>query len=259
MSDYTKATNFAVKDGYTTGNPSKVVKGTELDDEFNAIANAVSSKADIASPTFTGTPAAPTAASGTNTTQLATTAFVTGAITTLDSEKVDTTVTINAGSGLTGGGNLSANRTLSHADTSSQASVNNSGNTFIQDITLDDYGHITALVSNTVSNPSGVGTVTNGGTFSITTGASGVALVLVPFYTRAEYGNFGSSTGSISIGGSSVASQDTRTMEYDGRLSGANPVIVYKYSGSANATVTVTFNWSGSGSFQDAKYIYLGL
>lgn len=33
-------------------------------------------KAALASPTFTGTPAAPTAAQGTNTTQLATTAFV---------------------------------------------------------------------------------------------------------------------------------------------------------------------------------------
>ena len=33
-------------------------------------------KAPIASPTFTGTPAAPTATQGTNTTQVATTAFV---------------------------------------------------------------------------------------------------------------------------------------------------------------------------------------
>ena len=40
----------------------------------------VSAKANIASPTFTGTPAAPTAASGTNTTQIATTAFVTAAV-----------------------------------------------------------------------------------------------------------------------------------------------------------------------------------
>mgnify|MGYP007086240955 CR=1 FL=1 len=40
-------------------------------------------KADIASPTFTGTPAAPTAASGTNTTQIATTAFVTSAVSAL--------------------------------------------------------------------------------------------------------------------------------------------------------------------------------
>ena len=41
---------------------------------------AIALKADIASPTFTGTPAAPTAAGGTNTTQLATTAFVAAAI-----------------------------------------------------------------------------------------------------------------------------------------------------------------------------------
>ena len=39
-----------------------------------------STKADLASPTFTGTPAAPTAAAGTNTTQIATTAFVTTAV-----------------------------------------------------------------------------------------------------------------------------------------------------------------------------------
>lgn len=39
----------------------------------------------------------------------------------------------------------------SHADTSSQASVNNSGRTYIQDITLDEYGHITGLVSATES------------------------------------------------------------------------------------------------------------
>lgn len=40
----------------------------------------VSGAAPLASPTFTGTPAAPTAAAGTNTTQIATTAFVTQAV-----------------------------------------------------------------------------------------------------------------------------------------------------------------------------------
>ena len=40
----------------------------------------LAAKAGLASPTFTGTPAAPTAASGTNTTQIATTAFVTAAV-----------------------------------------------------------------------------------------------------------------------------------------------------------------------------------
>jgi hypothetical protein len=79
MSNYTKATNFTAKDGLPAGNSSKVVKGSELDTEFTAIASAISSKADTNSPTFTGTPLAPTAASGTNNTQIATTAFATAA------------------------------------------------------------------------------------------------------------------------------------------------------------------------------------
>ena len=41
----------------------------------------IANKAGLASPTFTGTPAAPTAAQGTDTTQLATTAFVNAEIT----------------------------------------------------------------------------------------------------------------------------------------------------------------------------------
>ena len=41
--------------------------------------------------------------------------------------------------------------TFSHSDTSSQTSVNNNGNTFIQDITLDAFGHITGLTSATAS------------------------------------------------------------------------------------------------------------
>jgi microcystin-dependent protein len=77
MASYVKATNFTAKDGLPAGNSSKVVKGAELDTEFTAIAAAVASKSDSNSPTFTGTPLAPTAASGTNNTQIATTAFAT--------------------------------------------------------------------------------------------------------------------------------------------------------------------------------------
>ena len=80
MADYNKATNFTAKDGLPTGDAGKIVKGTEIDTEFTAISNAIASKADINSPSFTGTPVAPTASAGTNTTQLATTAFVTAAL-----------------------------------------------------------------------------------------------------------------------------------------------------------------------------------
>ena len=80
MTDFVKSTNFASKDSLSIGNPLKIVKGTEIDTEFNNIATAVATKADIANPTFTGVPAAPTASAGTNSTQLATTAFVQAAL-----------------------------------------------------------------------------------------------------------------------------------------------------------------------------------
>lgn len=54
MSNYVKATNFAVKDTLTTGDPAKLVKGTEINTEFDAIAVAVATKADSSNPTFTG-------------------------------------------------------------------------------------------------------------------------------------------------------------------------------------------------------------
>ena len=79
MANYLKAMDFAAKDALLSGDPNKIVKGTEIDDEFDAIQTAVNSKANTASPALTGTPTAPTAAAGTNTTQVATTAFVTTA------------------------------------------------------------------------------------------------------------------------------------------------------------------------------------
>jgi len=54
----------------------------------------------------------------------------------------DTTYSAGGGLGLSG-------TTFSHSDTSSQASVNNSGRTYIQDISLDGYGHVTSLSSAT--------------------------------------------------------------------------------------------------------------
>ena len=80
MSDYSKSTNFTTKDTLPTGNSGKIVKGTELDTEFVAIASAISSKADVSSPALLGTPTAPTATVGSNTTQIASTAFVKAAV-----------------------------------------------------------------------------------------------------------------------------------------------------------------------------------
>ena len=54
MSNYTKSTNFAVKDGLVTGNPAKIIKGTEINTEYDNIASAIASKADANNSALTG-------------------------------------------------------------------------------------------------------------------------------------------------------------------------------------------------------------
>jgi hypothetical protein len=89
VANYTQSTNFATKDNLSSGDPLKIVKGTEINTEFANIAIAVATKADLASPTFTGTVTLPSGAVGVtqsfgdNDTSLATTAFVQAALAAL--------------------------------------------------------------------------------------------------------------------------------------------------------------------------------
>jgi hypothetical protein len=101
----------------------------------------------------------------------ATSVIVNDVANTITISSTDTNTTYSAGAGLALSGT-----TISHADTSSQGSVNNSGATFIQDVTLDTYGHVTGLASASVSIPtvydsvitlSAGGGMTGGGSFGI--------------------------------------------------------------------------------------------
>lgn len=113
---------------------------------------------------------------------------VTGIVSATDADTFTGTVTsVATGGGLTGG-TITTSGTISHADTSSQASVNNSGRTYIQDVTLDEYGHVTGLTSatETVVNTTSLPIENSAGTAQFTatdttglqfaaTGASSVA------------------------------------------------------------------------------------
>lgn len=97
-----------------------------------------------------------------------------------------TSVTVQGSNGLTGSGTVttSGTITLSHSDTSSQASSSNSGRTYIQSVTLDDYGHVTGLstatetVTDTHYNAYLYDT-TSTGTSSVTTNTTDPYLTLV--------------------------------------------------------------------------------
>jgi hypothetical protein len=60
MSNYTKTTNFATKDSLSSGDPNKIVKGAEIDTEFNNLATASATKANAADAALTGTTTAVT-------------------------------------------------------------------------------------------------------------------------------------------------------------------------------------------------------
>jgi len=187
VANYVKATNFAAKDALVTTDPAKIIKGTEIDNEYNAIASAVSSKADSNSPTLTGTPLAPTAAPGTNTTQIATTAFVAaaagnaaniqggGANRVVFQSAIDTTsfavAPTVAGTYLGWTGSAFAWSTVS-ASTSAALTMNNSGTGDSSGATFN--GSIAKTISyNTIGAPSTSGTGATG-TWGINiTGSSG--------------------------------------------------------------------------------------
>ena len=115
MSNYTKSTNFATKDTLAAGNALKRVKGTEIDDEFNALSTAIATKANINNTALTGVPTTPTAITSTNSTQIASTAFTKAAIT----DAVDAIPTVTLGiNGVNVNGSNVTGRTLY---------VNNSG------------------------------------------------------------------------------------------------------------------------------------
>ena len=97
MANYTKTTNFTAKDSLTSGDANKIVRGSEFDTEFNAISGAIATKADLASPTFTGTPTAPTPTTADETTKIATTAYVANKISAISSG----VTSVAAGTGIT--------------------------------------------------------------------------------------------------------------------------------------------------------------
>jgi len=158
LTNYTKSTNFATKDALASGNALKIVKGTEIDTEFNNIATAVATKADLASPTFTGTVTIPTlAVTGTST--------LTG-VATLTSQPILSSLTASkpvftdASKGLVSTGTLGADQGGTGVANNAAMTVTGSGN-FAFTRTLTGVTNVTLPTTGTLSTLAGSETFTN--------------------------------------------------------------------------------------------------
>ena len=158
MSNYTQTTNFATKDALASGNPLKIVKGTEINTEFANIATAVATKADSASPTFTGTVTIPTLAV-TGTSALTGVATLT-AQPILSSLTASKPVFTDASKGLVSTGTLGADQGGTGVANNAAMTVTGSGN-FAYTRTLTGATNVTLPTTGTLATLAGTETFTN--------------------------------------------------------------------------------------------------
>ena len=182
---------------------------------------------------------------------------ITGTYPNFTISSVNTTYTAGGGIGLTttefsvaaGSGLTQDADGLSHADTSSQASVDNSGATFVQDINLDGFGHVTGAASVTVT-PSLIGAPQSNGTGA--TGTWGISI--------SGNANNVSGTVSVSNGGTGATTVGQARTNLDvptrsgGDASGTWGINVTGYStsvnlGNSSAKQLVDNVWAGGGGY----------
>ena len=177
----------------------------------------------------------------------------------------DSTLTITAGGGLTGGGSFTANQsssssvTVEHSDTSSQASSNNSGQTFIQDVILDGFGHVTGLATATASSTNdstitiaGTSGLNGGGTF--TTNQSGDLTINIAHGSTGPSGTLSTNSGNNFIQNITVDPMghiQSVTASAVSSLSAFPPDFTSTVTQNAyeqNGNSTSTGNWGNDGS-----------
>ena len=173
MSNYTQTTNFATKDALASGNPLKVVKGTEINVEFANIATAVATKADSSAGTIIGATitGATITTSTVDSSTIGATTPSTGAFTTLSATGVTTLsnavlpVIDNIKLGYTTTATAAGTTTLTSASNNQQFFTGTTTQTVVLPVTSTLALGLSYLI---VNNSTGVVTVQSSGANTIT-------------------------------------------------------------------------------------------
>lgn len=176
MSNYTQTTNFATKDALASGNPLKIVKGTEINTEFANIATAVATKTDATGGTVAG---ATITTSTIDSSTIGATTPSTGAFTTLSATGVTTLsnavlpVIDNIKLGYTTTATAAGTTTLLLASNNQQFFTGSTTQTVVLPVTSTLVLGLSYLI---VNNSTGVLTVQSSGLNTITLIPAGAAV-----------------------------------------------------------------------------------
>ena len=234
MSNYTKATNFATKDTLTSGDPLKIVKGTEINTEFDNISTAVATKSDTASPTFTGTVTIPTlSVSGTSTLTGVATLTAQPILSSLTTSKP---VFTDSAKGLVSTGTLGADQGGTGVANNAAMTVTGSGN-FAYTRTLTGATNVTFPTTGTLATLAGSETFTNK---TLTSPAIG-----------------GTPTGvGILTSGTAVASTSGTSIDFTGLPSWIKRITVIFYGTSLSSTAHILVQLgTGSTTYTTSGYL----